>query len=113
MDWQPIILTCKIALTVCAILLVIGTPAAYWLAFTERRWKFMAEALTAAAVPRRVTAADTLLQAKAEAGAIQLPAATAAEADRHTVAAEGRRIATAVDRMVDVDISTALDSWPA
>jgi molybdate transport system permease protein len=47
MDWQPIILTCKIALTVCAILLVIGTPAAYWLAFTERRWKFMAEALTA------------------------------------------------------------------
>ena len=47
MNWQPIILTFKIALTVCAILLVIGTPAAYWLAFTRRRWKFLAEAVTA------------------------------------------------------------------
>lgn len=70
-------------------------------------------ALTEVAVPRRVTAADTRLQAMAEAGAIQLLAATVAAADRPTVAAEGRRIATAVDRMVDVDISTALDSWPA
>src|SRR5271163_4964285 len=47
MDWQPIVLTIRIALTVCAILLVIGIPVAYWLAFTSRRWKFMAEALTA------------------------------------------------------------------
>jgi molybdate transport system permease protein len=47
MDWQPIVLTFRIALTVCAILLVIGMPVAYWLAFTRRRWKFMAEALTA------------------------------------------------------------------
>jgi molybdate transport system permease protein len=47
MDWQPILLTIRIALTVCAILLVIGMPAAYWLAFTKRHWKFMAEALTA------------------------------------------------------------------
>jgi hypothetical protein len=70
-------------------------------------------ALTEVAVPRRVTAADTRLQAMAEAGAIQLPAATVEAADRPTVGAEGRRIATAVDRMVDVDISTALDSWPA
>jgi molybdate transport system permease protein len=47
MDWQPIVLTIRIALTVCAILLAIGMPVAYWLAFTRRRWKFMAEALTA------------------------------------------------------------------
>ncbi|HEX4209049.1 MAG TPA: molybdate ABC transporter permease subunit [Candidatus Binataceae bacterium] len=47
MDWQPIILTIRIALTVCAILLVIGMPVAYWLAFTNRRWKFLAEALSA------------------------------------------------------------------
>jgi molybdate transport system permease protein len=47
MDWQPIVLTIRIALTVCAILLVIGMPVAYWLAFTRRRWRFMAEALTA------------------------------------------------------------------
>jgi molybdate transport system permease protein len=47
MDWQPIILTFKIALAVCAILLVIGTPIAYWLAFSNQRWKFMAEAVTA------------------------------------------------------------------
>jgi molybdate transport system permease protein len=47
MDWQPIILTFKIALTVCALLLIIGTPVAYWLAFTAWRWKFLAEAVTA------------------------------------------------------------------
>jgi len=47
MNWQPIVLTIRIAFTVCAILLVIGMPIAYWLAFTQRRWKFMAEALTA------------------------------------------------------------------
>jgi molybdate transport system permease protein len=47
MDWQPIVLTIRIALTVCVILLVIGMPVAYWLAFTRHRWKFMAEALTA------------------------------------------------------------------
>ena len=47
MDWQPIILTFKIALTVCVLLLIIGTPVAYWLAFTAWRWKFLAEAVTA------------------------------------------------------------------
>jgi molybdate transport system permease protein len=47
MDWQPIVLTIRIALTVCVILLMIGMPVAYWLAFTRRRWRFMAEALTA------------------------------------------------------------------
>lgn len=79
------------------------------------RRALMAEALTAEAVRRRVTAADTRLQAMAEAGAIQLPAATAAEADRRrTVAAAGRRTAeAAADRIVDMGINTALDSWPA
>jgi molybdate transport system permease protein len=47
MDWQPIILTFEIASTVCALLLVIGTPVAYWLAFSAWRWKFLAEAVTA------------------------------------------------------------------
>src|SRR5271155_2020031 len=32
---------------VCAILMAIGLPTAYWIAFTRRRWKFLAEALTA------------------------------------------------------------------
>lgn len=85
------------------------------------RRALMAGALTAGAVRRRVTAADTLLQAMAEAGAIQLPAATVAEADRHTVAeagprtvaAEGRRTAAEADRIVDMGVNTALDSWPA
>jgi hypothetical protein len=65
------------------------------------------------AVRRRVTAGDTRLQAMAGAGAIQLPAATAAEADRHTVAAEGPRTAAEADRIVDMGVNTALDSWPA
>lgn len=71
------------------------------------------EALTAEAVRRRVMAADTRLQAMAEAGAIQLPAATAEAADRHTVAEADRRTEAEADRIVDMGTNTALDSWPA
>jgi molybdate transport system permease protein len=47
MEWGAIILTLKLALVVCATLLVIGMPIASWLSFTQWRWKFVAEAVVA------------------------------------------------------------------
>lgn len=40
-----LILTLRLAVTVSAILLVISTPLAYWLAYSPRRWKFLIEAI--------------------------------------------------------------------
>ncbi len=47
MDFRALILSLKLALLVSAILLGIGLPLGYWLAFTRRRWKFLIEALVA------------------------------------------------------------------
>jgi molybdate transport system permease protein len=46
-DWQTFRLTLELALVVSAILLVIGLPIAYWIAFSRWRWKFLVEALVA------------------------------------------------------------------
>lgn len=46
-DWQVFGLTVELALVVSAILLVLGVPIAYWLAFTHWRWKFLVEAAVA------------------------------------------------------------------
>jgi molybdate transport system permease protein len=46
-DWQTFRLTLQLALVVSAILLVIGLPIAYWIAFSRWRWKFLVEALVA------------------------------------------------------------------
>jgi molybdate transport system permease protein len=47
MNWPAILLSLRLATVVCAVLLVIGTPLAYWIAFSSRRWKFLVEALVA------------------------------------------------------------------
>ncbi len=47
MNWQAIILTLRLALTVSAVLVIIGLPLAYWIAFSRRRWKFLVESLVA------------------------------------------------------------------
>jgi molybdate transport system permease protein len=47
MDWQAIWLSLRLSLCTAAILLVIGTPVAYWIAFSRRRWKFLVEAVVA------------------------------------------------------------------
>ena len=39
MDWQPIWLTLKLATTTTLVLLVIGTPLAWWLAHSRAWWK--------------------------------------------------------------------------
>ncbi len=47
MDWQAIGLSVRLALSTTTILLAIGLPAAYWLAFTRWRWRFLTEAVVA------------------------------------------------------------------
>src|SRR5579863_3805191 len=47
MDWQAIWLSVRLSVSTTAVLLAIGTPLAYWLAFARHRWKYLAEALVA------------------------------------------------------------------
>jgi molybdate transport system permease protein len=47
MDWQAFWLTIRLAVLVAAALLILGLPIAYWLAYSRRRWKFLAEAVVA------------------------------------------------------------------
>jgi len=47
MDWQALWLTLRLDFVVCVLLLVIGIPIAFWLAFTRWRWKFLIEAIVA------------------------------------------------------------------
>jgi molybdate transport system permease protein len=47
MDWQAIWLSVRLAISTTAILLVLGVPLAYWIAFSPRRWKFLVEAMVA------------------------------------------------------------------
>ena len=47
MDWQAFWLTIRLALVVTGILIVLGFPLAYWIAFSKWRWKFLAEAIVA------------------------------------------------------------------
>ena len=47
MNWQAFWLTIRLAALVSAVLLVIGLPIAYWIAYSRWRWRFMVEALVA------------------------------------------------------------------
>lgn len=47
MDWQAIGLSVRLAFSTTAVLLAVGLPTAYWLAFSRRRWKFLVEAVVA------------------------------------------------------------------
>ena len=46
-NWQAFWLTVELAVVVSAILLVLGLPLAYWIAFSRWRWKFLVEAVVA------------------------------------------------------------------
>lgn len=46
-DWMTLWLTFELAVMVSAILLMIGLPIAYWIAFSTRRWKFLVESVVA------------------------------------------------------------------
>lgn len=45
MDWQAFWLTIQLALLVAAILIFLGMPIAYWIAYSRWRFKFLIEAL--------------------------------------------------------------------
>jgi len=47
MDWQAFWLTIPLATVVTAILVTLGLPLAYWIAFSRWRWKFLIEAVVA------------------------------------------------------------------
>jgi molybdate transport system permease protein len=47
MDWTAILLTLKLAVVVCVILMAIALPIAYWLAFSRWKWKFLVESVVA------------------------------------------------------------------
>ena len=47
MDWQAFWLTIRLAVIVTAVLVVLGFPLAYWIAFSRWRWKFLVEAVVA------------------------------------------------------------------
>ena len=47
MDWQALWLSLRLASLTAAILLIVGTPLAYWLTYSPRRWKFLVEAAVA------------------------------------------------------------------
>src|ERR1700756_2198809 len=47
MDWQAFWLTFRLALVVTAVLLLLGLPLAYWIAYARWRWKFLIEAVVA------------------------------------------------------------------
>ena len=46
-DWEAFWLTLRLAAVVSVILLVLGLPIAYWIAFSRWRWKFLIEAAVA------------------------------------------------------------------
>lgn len=46
-DWQTFRLTFELAFAVSLILLLLGLPIAYWIAFSRWRWKFLIEAMVA------------------------------------------------------------------
>jgi molybdate transport system permease protein len=46
-DWQTFRLTLQLAFTVSLVLLLLGLPIAYWIAFSRWRWKFLLEAVIA------------------------------------------------------------------
>jgi molybdate transport system permease protein len=47
MNLEALLLSIRLALCVSAILLVVGVPLAYWLAYSRWRWKFLLEAVVA------------------------------------------------------------------
>ncbi len=47
MNWVAIGVTAKLAFLTSAILIVVGLPLAYWLAFSRWRWKFLVESVVA------------------------------------------------------------------
>ncbi len=46
-DWQALVLTLRLAATSTLVLLLVGTPIAWWLATTRRRWRPLVDTVVA------------------------------------------------------------------
>jgi len=46
-DWQTFWLTLQLSFAVSVLLLLLGLPIAYWIAFSSWRWKFLVQAIVA------------------------------------------------------------------
>ena len=47
MNWEPILLTVRLAALTAIILVVVGIPIGYWLTYSRWRWKFLVESVVA------------------------------------------------------------------
>ena len=47
MDWTALWVSVRLAAATMLVLLVMGVPLAYWVAFSRWRWKFLIEAVVA------------------------------------------------------------------
>jgi molybdate transport system permease protein len=47
MDWTALQVSARLSIATSLVLLVVGMPIAYWVAFSRWRWKFLAEAFVA------------------------------------------------------------------
>src|ERR1700674_981977 len=47
MNWPAFVLTARLASLTSLILMLLGVPIALWVAFSRRKWKFLAEAVVA------------------------------------------------------------------
>ena len=47
MDWTAIWVSVRLSAATMMVLLLVGTPVAYWVAFSKWRWKFLVEAIVA------------------------------------------------------------------
>ena len=61
-DLAALALTLKLALVSTLILLLLGTPLAWWLARTQWRFKFIPEAVVALRLPRGAKAPPSVAQ---------------------------------------------------
>jgi len=46
-NWAAILTSLELAFVTTVVLMLIGTPLAYWLAFTNKRWSFLVESVVA------------------------------------------------------------------
>src|SRR5206468_2218107 len=47
MNWEAIATSLKLASATSAVLMIVGLPLSYWVAYSQRRWKFLVEAVVA------------------------------------------------------------------
>ncbi len=47
MDWTALWVSIRLSTATMLVLVVVGVPLAYWVAFSRRRWKFLVEAVVA------------------------------------------------------------------